>query len=86
MTHPLTSLPFVQADDAGQVASMWNVAPTGDWSADNVAGAAHADDLIGLMSRTENPTILSHVVKAIGGREWTGLEVGFFHRLATVAI
>jgi len=86
MTHPLTVLPFVQADDAGQVVSMWSVAPTGDWSEDNVAGAAHADALIALMSRTENPTILSHVVKAIAGREWSGLEVGFFHRLATAAI
>lgn len=82
----LEALPFVQIDEHGRVASLWDVAPSGDWSADNAAGADFAEALIQLMSAAEMPPILGHVMQAIGrAGAWTGIEVGFCHRIAVGA-
>lgn len=82
MTH-VTALPFVQAQENGQPTSLWDVTPSGVWSADNDTGGAYADALISHMAATAQPILLGLVMKAImDAGTWTGLECGFCHRIA----
>lgn len=85
MPH-ITALPFVQAQENGQPASLWSVAPSGVWAADNDVGGAHADALLIHIATTGQPFLLGHVMKAIAeAGAWTGIECGFCHRIAARA-
>lgn len=56
---------------------------SGDWNADNAAGRAYADEFVQMIRDKESPTALYHTVKAMEGQgAWSGVEVGFFHRLS----
>ncbi|MCK6102903.1 hypothetical protein [Brevundimonas sp. EYE_349] len=80
--HALAVLPFVVIED-GRPVTLWQARSTGDYAADNAVGAAHADALAAHMSATDNPTLLGMVARNIPDQDaWTGVEVGFFHRLA----
>lgn len=63
----------------------WNVTASGDYAADCATGAAHADDLLAYLRAGGLPATLSHTVASIAkrGGDLTGIEVGFFHRIAT---
>jgi len=49
----------------------------------NAVGRARAEELLGVIKRTESPAMLGHVMEAIvkSGR-FGGMEVGFFHVLS----
>lgn len=82
----LSDLPFVTAH-LGKATDLWAVEPTGNWAADNAAGAAHAAALLSLMFATNNLPLLGHVTKRIAERgQWSGVEVGFYEHIARSAI
>lgn len=62
---------------------LWCPLTSGNWEKDNITGRIYADELIQHIKANKNPTLLGHVVKAMGlkGRH-AGVEVGFFHRLS----
>lgn len=83
MTPNVTTniLPFVQGT------RLWVTAPTGDWAQDNETGRGHADVLVDHIAEHGPPTLLAWVAKAIVEHgAWTGVEVGFFHRIAERAV
>lgn len=55
-----------------------------DFGEANALGMRYADMLLDYVSAASNPTILSHVVRAIGGRV-EALEIGFLTRIARSA-
>lgn len=68
-----TDLPFVREND------LWVTSPTHVWREDNDTGRQYADALLA----EGHPPLLCFVVQAIGPRDqWSGIEVGFFQRLA----
>lgn len=79
----IASLPFTAAK-LGVATRLWVVEPSGDWAADNEAGRNHAESLIACMAEHDLPNLLGLIVKAMkqDGGTWSGIEVGFFHRLA----
>lgn len=49
------------------------------------AGARYADEMIGVIRDTQNPTILGSVMQAIAdSAEFGGVEIGFYTRVAVV--
>lgn len=78
------ALPFVEAT-MGRPTRLWVVHSTGDYGADTATGRAYADALIGCMTEHDSPNLLGLVVKDIvqQGAPWTGIEVGFFHQVAS---
>jgi len=65
----------------------WSPKISDDWHDDTVRGRAYADEVIAFIREHRNPTILGHVIKAmIGKGGYTGVEVGFFHRLSDCLI
>lgn len=67
------NLPFVRGP------LLWVTQPTGVWGEDNLTGRGYADALADL----GEPSLLYFVVQAMGPpAQWSGVEVGFFHRLA----
>ena len=61
----------------------WQPRVTGDWSADTTTGRKMADQMIKEITESANPTLLGHLMKSmVGHGDWTGVEVGFFHRLS----
>lgn len=82
----ITELPFVQSTDEGAIC-MWNAEESGAYALDTKIGRGHADQLIDLMARKDNPTLLGRVVKdMIAGGRYGGVEVGFMHRIADRSI
>lgn len=80
--QPLSDLPFVR-EVTGLPTQLWVATPTGAWAADNATGHGYADVLLAYIEATGNLTLLGFVVKAIGqSGQWSGIEAGFFHRLA----
>lgn len=79
----IAALPFVTSK-LGVATRLWDVTPTSDWSADNARGRDYADAAIACMVEHQAPTLLPNIVKAIrlSDSPWTGLEVGFFQRIA----
>lgn len=79
----IAALPFV-ASRLGVATRLWVITPTGDWSADNVRGKEYADAAIACMIEQQAPNLLPNIVKAIrlSDGPWTGVEVGFFQRIA----
>jgi len=60
----------------------WEDSNTGDWDADNKAGARKADELVNSLVSGSPPIILGHAVKAmIELGHYGGVECGFFHRI-----
>lgn len=83
---PLSALPFVECA-TGRQTRLWCIRASGNWAKDNVTGRQHADDLARFMRLNDNAALLGQVVKAIGAEgSWTGVEVGFFQRIADLAI
>lgn len=86
MPATLATLPFAEAKP-GTAARLWVVSPSGCWSTDNDVGGAHADALISFMAENNQPMLLGLVAGAIAkSGQQSGIECGFFHRLAVRAI
>lgn len=65
----------------------WCPTITGDWAEDNARGRAYADEAMGRLACHQNPTVLGHIIKSIIGKaSWSGVEVGFFHRVSEYLI
>lgn len=63
--------------------TIWKRAETGDWAQDNKLGRSFATSLIERMQVLDNPTMLSHHVKAMQAEgKYGGFEVGFFQEIA----
>lgn len=78
----LSHLPFVDTSD-GVPTRLWTPTPSGDWTADNATGHGYADALVDFMRENERPPLLGQVAHAMAATgQWSGVEVGFFHRLA----
>lgn len=61
----------------------WVPTVTGKWDTDNCTGQKIAGDLLERIASSGNPTLLGHLMKSmVGHGDWTGVEVGFFHRLS----
>ncbi len=79
-------LPFVRTEN-GVVVNLWSAKESGAHHLDNKVGRGHADQLVDLMSRTQNPTLLGNVVKdMIAGGRYGAVEIGFMTRLASRAL
>lgn len=65
--------------------SLWKVRPTGDWAHDNRLGARYAENLIAHLRRYPNQLpLLGHIMRDMMSQgQFTGIESGFFHRLAS---
>jgi hypothetical protein len=84
-TRPAVTLPFASRTESGT--DYWTVAETGDWSADNRTGRAHADALVEQMHESGFPGTLAHVVRAMVDHGAVGgVEIGFLNRIAEHAI
>lgn len=82
MPASLSDLPFARVH-LGLPTVLWDVAPTSDYEADNRRGADYAETLVAFMREAEMPSLLGQVIKAMGkSGQWSGVEVGFTHRLA----
>jgi hypothetical protein len=69
-----TDLPFVCGMD------LWVTTPAHVWADDNATGRQYADALVDYAGP---PSLLCFVVQAMGPKDhWSGIEVGFFHRLS----
>lgn len=79
----IAALPFTDAP-LGRAARLWVVTSTGDWAADNRLGREYADAAVSCMKEQDVPNLLGHIVKAmrLSTAPWTGIEVGFFQRIA----
>lgn len=65
----------------------WMPMVTGDWATDNATGRRHADAIVARMRESNNPTLLAHTMKSmVGNGDWTGVEIGFFHRISETLI
>lgn len=64
--------------------SLWAVDPTGVWGDDNRTGARYAEELIAYIRRPgRHIPLLGLIVAEIARRGYTtGVEIGFFHRIA----
>lgn len=62
----------------------WCPVRTGDWAADNIAGRQYADRLIlELQGEVKGPNFLGSIVRdMIRKGTYSGVEVGFFQRIA----
>ncbi len=76
----LPTLPFVVMT-LGTPTQLWVPKSAGDYQADNETGKRYADALIAVMREHEAPNLLGQVVKAMV-EPWSGVEVGFMHRIA----
>lgn len=56
----------------------WDVAPTGDWDADNQTGAAYGRAYVEAMFHPETPLLCWIVKDIIQAGRYTGIEAGFF--------
>lgn len=83
----IADLPFTHAK-LGVPTRLWVVQPTKDWAADNETGRRYAESLLNCIREHEMSSLLGQVVKAMKQSDtgWTGIEVGFFHRLAERSI
>lgn len=63
---------------------LWAPHRSGDYTADCAAGRSYAADLLKYIRITERLPMLGHVAQAIAaGGAWGGVEIGFFHGIAT---
>lgn len=61
----------------------WSPKGTGDWEHDTRLGKRYADEMIHWIREHKNPTIFGHIVKSmIGKGGYSGVEVGFYHRIS----
>lgn len=61
----------------------WAPVVTGEWGKDTAQGKVYADEAMAHIRQRDNPSILGHVMKSmIGQAAWSGVEVGFFHRIS----
>lgn len=81
----LSDLPFVVVR-VGLPTNLWRVEPSGDYAKDCALGASHADALLEHMDVNENPSLLGMVAREAARADWTGVQVGFFHRIAEKAV
>lgn len=81
----LSDLPFVVVR-VGLPTNLWRVDASGDYVADCATGASHADALLEHMDLNENPSLLAMVAREAARADWTGVQVGFFQRLAEKAV
>lgn len=75
-------LPFVS--NANGRLSLWEVASSGEYSADCATGRRHFSQLHRLMRDTDNPLLLARVLaeQATKKETWGGVEVGFHAAMA----
>lgn len=83
---PVFIQPILSLDKPGQVVGLdgWCVTASGDWASDFELGRWHADDAI-FFSRLLGPGFLAFVLNSLvckGGRNYSGLEMGFIERIA----
>jgi len=79
------NLSFVR--QIGVYANYWSPEISGDWREDTSRGKQYADETIACIRSHNNPTALAHVIKSmVGAGNWTGVEVGFFHRISEYLI
>lgn len=63
-------------------AKHWNVQESGSYTLDCKIGRGHADQLVDLMRRRGNPTLLNSVMRdMVGAGRFGGIEVGFVTRI-----
>ena len=76
-------LSATQEFDAREFAA-WNVAPSGHYAQDCARGRAKAEELIAFVRDSKLPATLGYVVQSLmhSGREMSGIEIGFFHRIS----
>lgn len=75
--RPYEVLSFVDPDGA-----FWAPEVTGVYSDDCANGRFYARELVAYMRTNNAPSLLAHVVAAIGDRSHTGVEIGFFQALS----
>lgn len=81
----ISELSFVTVTE--NVKDFWVSGQTGDWTKDNEIGRARADELLALIASTCCPAYLVSVAQAIAkSGNWSGVEAGFFTRIATQAV
>jgi len=75
-THSFRDLPFIEND-------AWSPGASGDYVSDCQLGRTHAQIMLDMIQDTQSPTIYGAVARCIAlAGVWTGVEVGFHHRLA----
>lgn len=74
--------------DLTQCGDFWCPARTGDWAADNITGRLYADRVISeLQGEAKAPNFLGSIVRDMVRKGiYSGVEVGFFQRIAEVLI
>lgn len=76
-------LSFMNTSRYARCVDHWSPEVTDDWGVDTAQGKVYADEAIAFIRVKQNPTVIGHVIKAMIGRgAWTGVEVGFFHRIS----
>ncbi len=80
----ILNLPFVQQLDGSQTEfSLWNVAPSGNWSADCRLGRAYARETVDLVRKTEAVHLINGIARAQLNRGLrSGIEVGYVTYIA----
>jgi hypothetical protein len=79
----IEGFPFVLAKGA-VIQRLWSVRPTPDYAADNATGRGYAEILLAHMRENAIPGLLAMVIKDMRQSlsPWSGIEVGFFQRVA----
>lgn len=78
------ALPFVSS--ANGITNFWAVTSTGHWNSDTDLGEMYAVQAVNHMRREETPFLLRHVVEAMRGKEFGGIETGFLSAIAILAV
>lgn len=75
-------------NDTGSSVCIMRPNPTGVWGKDNVLGQRYADNFVIAMGQVQDPSVLLREVDRFhaDGEEYRGIAVGFFHRIAELAI
>lgn len=88
MKHSLATLTFAEIDAKGQILTLWRSDPQAPYAAACDEGRRRAEEVVRLMEQRGDPNLLGHVVSAIVGSTAAmgGIEIGFFARIAALAI
>lgn len=88
MKHNLATLSFAEIGATGQILSLWRPEQGLGYVAGCAEGRRRADEAVRAMVESDNPTLLGHIVAQIVqcNDAVSGLEIGFFARIATLAI
>ena len=62
---------------------LWEPEVSGDYATDCRTGRFYAQELAAYIGSSDSPAMLGYVVEAMAARTHSGVEVGFFHEIAT---